>query len=136
MLLGFLLLGREGLEPLLMHTLGEQLLDALSSEDLLEGSLGLFDQAKAESAETELHDGAVVEDLGSDVGGVNGLLEMGHQEHVASGVVVVVERVVVDVAEHGAGSQEGVPRLVEEDAKRVDESGGVGRVGESGRRLF
>src|SRR5690606_34326521 len=53
LLLRLLLLGAERLEALLVDALGEQLLDALRGEDLLERRLRLLDEAEAERAETE-----------------------------------------------------------------------------------
>lgn len=60
---------------------------------------------------------------------------MGHEEHISSGVVVVVEGVVVDVGKHGSSSKEGSVGLVEMNAESSDEGeGGKGRVdGGAGR---
>ena len=113
---GLLLFRGENLEPLLVNTLSEQLLDALSGEDFLEGTLGLLDQAAPKRAQTKLNDGAIVQDLGGNVGGVDRLLKMGHEQHVARGVEVIVESVVVNVAENRPGPEQGVSRLVEMDA--------------------
>lgn len=124
------LLGREGRVPLRLDSLGEELLDALGRKYLLEGRLGLADEAEAEGAKADLDDGPVVEDLGSDVRAADRVLEMRHEEHVARRVVVVVEGVVVDVGEHRAGAEERVVRLVEVDAEGADEGeGGEGGVG-------
>ena len=68
---GLLLFRGENLEPLLVNTLSEQLLDALSGENFLEGTLCLLDQAAPKRAQTKLNDGAIVQDLGGNVGGVD-----------------------------------------------------------------
>ena len=50
---------------------------------------------------------------------------MRHQEHVASGIVVVVEGVVINVTEHSACSQERIAGFVEIYTERMNEGGGV-----------
>lgn len=131
--LDLVLFGRKGRVPLCLDSLREELLDALGGENLLEGRLGLADEAEAEGAKADLDDGPVVEDLGSDVRAADCVLEMGHEEHVARRVVVVVEGVVVDVGEHRARAEEGVVGLVEVDAERANEGeGGEGGVGGGG----
>ena len=113
---GLLLFRGENLEPLLVNTLSEQLLDALSGENFLEGTLCLLDQAAPKRAQTKLNDGAIVQDLGGNVGGVDRLLKVRHEQHVARGVEVIVESVVVNMAENRPGPEQGVSRLVEMDA--------------------
>ena len=114
--LGLFLVRRENLEPLLVDTLSEQLLDALSGKDFLEGSLGLLDQAAPKRAQAKLNDGAIVQDLGGNVGGVDRFLKVRHEQHVARGVEVIVESVMVNMAEDRAGAEQGVSRLVEVNA--------------------
>ena len=110
--LGLLLLRGEDLIPLSVDTLREQLLDALGGEDVLQNRLRLLDETAAEGAQTKLDDGAVVENLCRDVGRVDRLLQVRHEQHVARGVEVIVEGVVVDMAEHGTSTEEGVAGLV------------------------
>jgi len=114
--LGLLLFRGENLEPLLVNTLSEQLLDALSGEDFLKGALRLLDQTAPKGAQAKLHDGTVVQDLGGNIGGVDRLLKVRHKQHVTRGVEVVVEGVVVNMAEDCPGPEQGVPRLIEVDA--------------------
>jgi hypothetical protein len=47
---------------------------------------------------------------------------MGHQEHVTGDKEAVVKGVVVNMAEHGTGTEEGGGVLVEEDAEVVNEN--------------
>lgn len=103
---GLLLLRRQHLVSLLVDTLSEKLLDTLSGEDVLEGELSLFDETAPESAQTQLNDSSVVKDLSSDVGRVNGLLQVRHQEHVSCGVELVMQGVVEDMGEHRTSTQE------------------------------
>jgi len=119
---GAFLLGSEDRVSLSLNTLSEEFLDSLSGEDLLEGRLSFADETETESAETNLNDSSVVEDLGVDVCVTDGILKMRHEEHVAGGVVVVVKGVVVDVGKHGSGSEERVAGLVEVDADSANES--------------
>lgn len=118
------LFGGEDRVSLSLNTLSEEFLDSLSGEDLLKGRLSFSDETKAESAETNLNDGSVVKDLGVDIGVSDGVLKMRHEEHVTSGVVIVVEGVVVDVGKHGSGSEEGVVGLVEVNAESANEGDG------------
>jgi len=113
---GLLLFRVENLEPLLVDALSEQLLDTLSGKDFLEGSLGLLDQATPKRAQAKLNDGAVVQDLGGNIGGVDRLLKVRHEQHVTRGVEVIVESVMVNVAEYRPGTEQGVSRLVEVNA--------------------
>ena len=113
---GLLLFRAENLEPLLMNSLSEQLLDALSGEDFLQGSLRLFDQAAPKRTQAKLDDGAIVQDLGDNIGRVDRLLEVRHEQHVTRGVEVIVESVVVYVTEDRPGTEQGVSRLVEVNA--------------------
>ena len=106
---------------MLVYALCEQFLDTLSGENVLEDALGFTDEAAAEGTQTELHDYTIVENLSSDVRGVDRLLQVRHEQHVTSGVEVVVEGVVVDVAEHGTGTKERVARLVQMYAEGVNE---------------
>ena len=53
----------------------------------------------SESSETDLNDSSVVEDLGGDIGLLNGFLHVGHEELISSLVISGVHGVVVDVHE-------------------------------------
>ena len=82
--------------------------------------------ARAESGQTELHDGAIVQDLGSDVGLGNGILQVRHQEQVARLVIPSASRVVEDMAQDRTGTEKRSVRVVDGDAEKTDE----GRRGE------
>ena len=103
-----LLFGGQDLVSLLVNALSQKLLDTLSSEDVLKRLLRLFDETASESTQTELYDGTVIENLGSNISRVNRLLEVRHQKHIASGVEFVVEGVVIDMAKHRPCAQKGV----------------------------
>lgn len=111
-----LLFRGEDLESLLVDALSEQFLDALSGEDFLKGRLCLLDQAAPKRTQSKLNDSAIVQDLGGNIRRVDRLLEMRHEQHVTRGVEVVVESVVVNVAEDRPGTEQGIPRLVKVDA--------------------
>ena len=55
------------------------------------------------------------------------LLEMRHEEHVAGFVELVVEGIVVDMAQHRAGTQNGGIVLVKVCAQDMEEIAGGGR---------
>lgn len=84
--------GRQALE--------QEFPDSLSLHDLPESLLALLNQADAEGAQTELHQSPVEQALGLDFRIENVRLDIRHVEHVAGGVVVVVECAMVDVAKH------------------------------------
>ena len=58
-----------------------------------------------EPTEPELHHGPVVEDLSDGVAVVDGVLQVGHQHQVPGSEPVVVNGLVVDVAEDRSGPQ-------------------------------
>lgn len=76
LLLKALLLGRDLAVSLHHDTLGEQLLLAAASANLLQGVLSVVDEALAESAETDLNKSSVVQDLALDVEAGNSLLQV------------------------------------------------------------
>jgi hypothetical protein len=71
-------------------TLGEKLLLSPTSADLLESVLRLVNETGTESAESDLDEGSVEEDLGANIEVGDCLLKMRHQEHVTSAVVLIV----------------------------------------------
>eukprot|EP00128_Syssomonas_multiformis_P005581 Colp12_sorted_trinity150504_noHs@6989 len=100
-LLELLLLHVALLEPLVGLALGQKLLHPLATADVVEARVRLSDVAVAEGAEADLDHSAVEEDLGGHVTAVDRLLEVGHEHLVTCLDPLVVERVVVHVAEHG-----------------------------------
>jgi len=72
------------------NTLGKQLLLAPTSANLLKSSLSFIDKTGPESTKADLNKSSVEEDLAVNIECVDGLLQMRHQHHVASLVVVVV----------------------------------------------
>lgn len=121
-LLDELLLRRE-LGPVSLDRLGKELLLSLGREHLGQDCLALADVSTAERREAELHDSPVVQDLSGDVGVLDRVLHVRHEEQIPGLVVPPVHGVVEDVDEDGAGAQQRRFRAVDVDAKEVDEGG-------------
>jgi hypothetical protein len=121
-LLDELLLRRE-LGPVSLDRLGKELLLSLGREHLGQDRLALADVSPAERGETELHDSPVVQDLSGDVGVLDRVLHVRHEEQIPGLVVPPVHGVVEDVDEDGTGAQQRRFRAVDVDAKEVDEGG-------------
>jgi hypothetical protein len=115
-----------------LDSLGQKLLGTLRGKDFEQGRLTLGHETLLERGQTDLDDDSVVQDLGRHIGVLDGSLEMAHQEHVTSLVVLAVGSVVVDVTEHGTGSDECRGVTVEVDGERVDEVVGALRSREVG----
>jgi hypothetical protein len=119
-----------------LDSLSQQLLGTLRGKDLEQGRLTFGKVTLLEGGKTDLNDDSVVQDLSGDVGVLDRVLEVAHQEHVPGLVILAVERVVVDVAQHGSGSDERRSITVQVDGERVDEVVGLlrgGDVGDVGR---
>ncbi|KAF3855656.1 hypothetical protein F7725_016379 [Dissostichus mawsoni] len=96
------------------QTLTQQLLGAARGLDVQQGIVGVFDHALPKGADAKLHHGSVVQDLHKrgrepahlygGVGVLDVVLQVAHQHQVAGLVPAGVQRVVVDVAEDGAGT--------------------------------
>ena len=112
--------------PLDNYTLGKELLLSAASANFLQGVLRIVHEAFAERAESHLHNCAVVENLSLDVEVGDGLLQMGHERHIPSLVVIAVESEEVDMAQHGAGSDDALAVVEEVVGKNLDEVGGIG----------
>ncbi len=121
-----LLLWRNNGVALYHNTLCQQLLLASTAADLLKSVLCLVDETCAESAKADLDEGPVEEDLGVDIEVADSLLQVRHEHHVASLVVVVVEGQEVNLAQHGTGAENALAVKEEVIAESVDEGGGVG----------
>ena len=119
-----------------LDSLSQELLGTLRRKDFEQGRLTFGKVTLLEGGKTDLNDDSVVQDLSGDIGVLNRVLEVAHQEHIPGLVVLAVERVVVDVAQHGSGSDEGRRITVQIDGERVDEVVGLLRgrdVGDLGR---
>lgn len=125
MFLKALLLGRNLVEALNHDTLGKKLLLAPAAANLLESVLGVIHETLAEGAETNLNKGTVVENLGGNVEVGNALLQVRCEHHVTGLVVLIVQRQEVDLAEHGAGTDNAFAVLEKVVAKDVDELAGI-----------
>lgn len=105
--------------------LREQLFHLARGHNVLQTALCFLDQASFKGTETNLHRRAVVQDLCSNVGVTNGLLQMRHEKQVARTVIVAMQRNVVDVAEHCSRTQSVRPVAVNVRAKPLNQRGGV-----------
>lgn len=121
LLLQALLLGRNLAVSLHHDTLSEQLLLAAAAADLLQGVLSIVDEALAEGAETDLDEGSVVQDLALDVEAGDSLLQVRHEHHVTSLVVVIVQSKEVDLGEQSSGTEDALAVGVKVGAEDVDQ---------------
>ena len=72
-----------------------------------------------------MDEGTVEENLGVDVEVADSVLQMGHEHHVASLVVMLMQRQEVDLAQHFPSPNDALAILEEIRAKGLDEGGGV-----------
>lgn len=86
----------------------------------------IVNQALPERAQPERNNHAIVQDLGRDVGLADVVLKVAHQEEVARREEAVVQRVVRDVAQHGAGTAAVVAMLIYRHAQETKPFGVVG----------
>lgn len=125
LLLEALLLGRDLVVSLHHHTLGEQLLLSATAADLLKSVLSIIDQTLSESAKTDLNQSSVEQNLAENIEVGDRLLEMRHQHHVTSLVVLAVESKEVDLAKHGSGTNNALTVAEQVVAKNVDQVVGI-----------
>jgi hypothetical protein len=108
------------------NTLSEKLLLASATTDLLKSGLGFVDKTGSKSAESDLDEGTVEEDLAVDIEGVDGFLQMRHEHHIACLVVVVVQSEEINLAQHSAGSDDAFAVNKEVVAESIDQSCSIG----------
>jgi hypothetical protein len=120
-----LLLRRDLIIALNHDTLSQQFLLAPATADLLEGVLCFVDESGTESAKADLNKSTIEEDLGVNVEVADCLLQVGHQHHIASLVVAVMQSKEVDLAKHCTRADDALAVDKQVIAKDVDESGGV-----------
>ena len=89
------------------QTLGQQLLGAAAQLNVEQGVVGVLDLGVTEPAQPQLHHGPVVQDLGQGVRVGDGVLQVRHEHQVSGLEPHVVNSVVVNVAQNGAGSANG-----------------------------
>mmetsp|Transcript_163058 Transcript_163058/g.396220 ORF Transcript_163058/g.396220 Transcript_163058/m.396220 type:complete len:338 (+) Transcript_163058:247-1260(+) len=113
----------------IIDALREQLLLLVAPADLTEAVHGLGVQAASERTESDLCDGAVVQDLDLDGEGRGRLGDVRHEQQVAGLVEPVVQRVVVHLAQRGLGEIAGlgVSMLEHELGKAREVRGSVQR---------
>ena len=128
LLLESLLLGGNLAVPLDNHTLSEQLLLPTTAADLLEGILSIINESLSESAESDLDQRPVVENLARDIEAGDTLLQMRHKHHVSSLVVLIMQSQEVNLAEHGSSTNDTVAVDKEIGRECIDQKGWVGRV--------
>mmetsp|Transcript_9105 Transcript_9105/g.32761 ORF Transcript_9105/g.32761 Transcript_9105/m.32761 type:complete len:252 (-) Transcript_9105:1202-1957(-) len=94
--------------------LGQDLPDSAARIELRQAVVGVRDETLPKGTQSDLGHGPVEQELRGDVHVVHSVLQVGHQEQVPRGVEVVVDGLVVDVAQHGAGLGPLVGVLVDE----------------------
>jgi hypothetical protein len=107
------------------NTLSKKLLLTATSANLLKSSLCFVDQTSSESAETNLDESSVEENLAVNIESVDSLLQMGHEHHITGLIVIVVESEEVDLAKHSSGSNDALTVDKEVVAEGIDESSGI-----------
>lgn len=125
LLLEALLLGRHLVISLHHDTLSKQLLLTAAAADLLQSVLSLVDKTLSEGTETNLDQSSVVEDLALDIEIGDVLLQMRHQHHITSLVVLAVEGEEVDLAQHSAGTDNTLAVAEKIVAENVDKVASV-----------
>lgn len=85
------LLWRDLVVSLDHDTLRKQLFLSSRTTNFLKGGLGLVHKTSSESAKSNLNQCSVEEDLAVDIESVDSFLQMRHQHHITSLVVVVVQ---------------------------------------------
>lgn len=85
--------------------LSQQLLHFASHHEVDQTTVRVLYVGVTECAQPQMGHGAVVEDLGGRVRVLDGLLQMGHEHQVARLEPIVVQGVVVDVAEDCSRTQ-------------------------------
>jgi hypothetical protein len=86
-------------------SLSQQLLHFASHHQIDQATVRVLDVCVAECAQSQVRHGAVVEDLGGGVRVLDSLLQVRHQHQVTRLKPVVVQRVMVDVAQDGPRAQ-------------------------------
>lgn len=107
------------------NALSEKLLLTSTATDLLKCVLGLVDKSRAESTETDLNKSPVEQNLAVDVEVADSFLQMRHEHHVASLVVIVVKSEEVDLAKHSTGTDDAFAVEEKVIAENADESGRI-----------
>ena len=98
-----------------------------ATTNFLKGILRFVDEVCTECAQTDLNKSAVEENLGIDVEISNCFLEMGHEKHIPSFVVLVVKGEVVHLTEIGPRSDDVDTMLEKIGAQRLYKGGRVHR---------
>lgn len=86
-------------------TLSQELLGTVANLNIQKSRVTLLDVTDAESAQTNLNHGSVVQDLERDVRVVDALLQVRHEDEIARLEPAVVQRVMVNMAQDGLCAQ-------------------------------
>lgn len=116
---------RDLCEALHLQTLCEELLLSVAAANFLQRCLCLVNQSCAERAQAYLYQSTVEKNLCADIEVADSVLEMGHEHHVASLIVLVVQSQEVDLAQHSPGADDALRVPEEVCAEGLDERGGV-----------
>ena len=107
------------------NALSQELFLSAAATDILQCDLRLIDEVGSEGAETNLYKSTVEENLGVNVETGNGLLQMRHQKHVPSSVVLIMKREVIDLTEICPRSNDVDAVLEEVGAQYLHQSGRI-----------
>lgn len=121
LLLQALLLGGYLAVSLHHNTLSQQFLLTARATDVLEGVLSIVNETLAERTQANLDKGSVVEDLRLHVEIGYGVLQVGHEHHVTSLVVLPVKSKEVNLGQHGTGTNNAVTVVEQVVAEDVDQ---------------
>mmetsp|Transcript_27003 Transcript_27003/g.56083 ORF Transcript_27003/g.56083 Transcript_27003/m.56083 type:complete len:275 (+) Transcript_27003:1037-1861(+) len=103
-LLGPLLLRGPIIKTLGGQALSQELLQSVVSAELIKATMSLRNKTTSKCAQTHLCHSTVEKNLSwNAVGLVNAVLQMAHQQHIASLVKSVVESMIIDVGKHRSG---------------------------------
>jgi hypothetical protein len=108
-----------------LDSLGKQFLWSTRTLNFLQTSVRFLDQSITERTQTKLHHHTVIQNLSGDIGLMNGLLQMRHEQHIASNMEPLVKGMVVNVAQHGSSAEDRNILLVQEGTKLVSEFGRI-----------
>jgi hypothetical protein len=107
-----------------LNLLTQELSVSLCGDHIGQDGLALGNVTTSESGETNLNNSSVIQDLGGNIGLLNGFLHMRHEELISGLVVSSVHGVVVDVHEDRSCSEERCFGGVDVGGESVNEDGG------------
>lgn len=107
-----------------LNLLTQEFTVSLCRDHVGQDGLALGNVATSESGETNLNNSSVVQDLGGDIGLLDGFLHVRHEELISGLVVSSVHGVVVDVHEDCSRSEQRCFGRVDVGGESVNKDGG------------